>query len=1018
MRLPKLAIENHQFTLIMMALLGLFGLTSFLNMPRSEDPQFTLPITGVVVVYPGADPTDLEKLVADPIEEAINEIEDIKKFDTTIEDGLVVMQVEFYVDTDPDEKEDEVNDKINSIRGTLPDGIVLIDVLQFSPSNVNIMQVALQSETASYRDLDKQAETLKKKLERIAGIKKVETWAFPESEVRISIDMEKMAAMNIPLQQVAGAIQSENANIPGGNIDIGGKKFNLETSGNYETIDDIGRTIVRATPGSIVYLRDIADISFETADETHYGRLNGKRAIFVTAIQKASTNIFTVMEGVNEQITQFENTLPETIALKINFNQSISVDNRLGGFFTNLMQGIILVGIVMILALGLRASAIVMLAIPLSILIAIGFVDLNGYGIQQMTIVGLVIALGLLVDNATVVTENVSRFMQMGHKNGEAAVLGTGQIGWPIVSSTITTVLAFVPMVALQSTTGSFIRSMPVTVIYTLLASLIVSLTLTPFLSSRWLKPAKSKKLFLQRFLNMVVEKYYRPSLKWGLQHPSRVLLITFAIFFGSLLLFPLVGVSLFPKADKAQFIVDIDMPEGTSLDKTNSVARFVESELAKIDEVEQYTANIGRSNPRVYYNMRIQNEKSTHAQILVGLAAEHERDRARIVDTLRARIAGFPGARIQVKEFEQGPPILAPVEIKVIGEELKMLGTMAEKVAEVIESSDGTLDVYNPLQTSKTNLHLDINREKASMLGVRLVEIDRTIRAAVAGLPVSTFKDKEGEEYNIVLRLPVVNKTTIDDLQQVYVSSVSGAQIPLKQLSTIEFKSSPPLINHFNLERMVSITSNVQRGYSTELVTADVVEKLDTIEWPDGFRYSIGGEVATRQDAFGGMIAAILVAMVGIMGVLVLQFRSYVQPIIVFSAIPVALTGSIFALFLTGYSFSFTAFVGLTSLVGIVVNNSIILVDYTNQLRDEGKELLSAITLAGETRLTPIVLTTATTVGGLLPLTLAGGTLWAPMGWTIIGGLLVSTFLTLLVVPVLYKLLAREVVQVKAEPV
>ncbi len=224
MKLPKLAIENHQFTLIMMALLGLFGLSSFLSMPRSEDPQFTLPITGVVVVYPGADPTDLEKLVADPIEEAINEIEDIKKFDTTIEDGLGVMQVEFYVDVDPDEKEDEVNDKLNGIRGDLPEGIALIDVLQFSPSNVNILQVALQSETAGYRDLDKQAEVLKKKLERIPGIKKVETWAFPETEVRISVDMEKMAALNIPLQQVAGAIQSENANIPGGNIDIGGKK--------------------------------------------------------------------------------------------------------------------------------------------------------------------------------------------------------------------------------------------------------------------------------------------------------------------------------------------------------------------------------------------------------------------------------------------------------------------------------------------------------------------------------------------------------------------------------------------------------------------------------------------------------------------------------------------------------------------------------------------------------------------------------------------------------------------------
>jgi multidrug efflux pump subunit AcrB len=290
-------------------------------------------------------------------------------------------------------------------------------------------------------------------------------------------------------------------------------------------------------------------------------------------------------------------------------------------------------------------------------------------------------------------------------------------------------------------------------------------------------------------------------------------------------------------------------------------------------------------------------------------------------------------------------------------------------------------------------------------MLGVPLVEIDRTIRASVAGLAVSKFRDEKGKEFNIVVQLPVFDKTKLEDLNQVYVASVTGAQIPLMQLAALEFKASPLVINHYNMERSVTITADVERGYSVESVTGQITDKLDNLTWSRGYRYDIGGEQESREESFGGMSQAVLVALIGIFGVLVLQFRSYRQPLIVFSAIPLAMIGSILALLITNNTFSFTAFIGLTSLVGIVINNSIILVDYTNQLRNEGKDIISALMEAGQTRFTPIVLTTATTVGGLLPLTLGGGTLWAPMGWTIIGGLIVSTLLTLILVPVLYKI-------------
>ena len=325
-----------------------------------------------------------------------------------------------------------------------------------------------------------------------------------------------------------------------------------------------------------------------------------------------------------------------------------------------------------------------------------------------------------------------------------------------------------------------------------------------------------------------------------------------------------------------------------------------------------------------------------------------------------------------------------------------------------MISSTSGTINIDNPLSTSKTDLQVYINRAKAGMMGVPLVDIDRTVRTCIAGMTISQYRDEEGEDYNIVVRLPIDKKSSISNFDRIYVTSIMGAQIPLKQLASIEFKSSPMQISHHNLERNVTITADVVRNYSVDKVTKKIISKLEKYNWPKGYRYHIGGELETRGESFGGIQKAIIIALIGIFGVLVLQFRSFSQPLIVFSAIPFAIIGSILALLITGYSFSFTAFIGLTSLVGIVVNNSIILVDYTNQLRQEGKDLISALKEAGETRFRPIILTTGTTIGGLLPLTLQGGTLWAPMGWTIIGGLLASTFLTLIIVPVLYKIYSK----------
>ena len=1009
MNLPKFAIENHQFSTIIVSVLVLLGIVSFITMPRSEDPQISPAGTTVFVVYPGANPADVEKLVVKPIEEVLNELEDIKEIQSYARNGFGRVDIEFLTGSDGDEKYSDVIQKVNSIRDQLPEEIFNINLMRWSITDVKILQLALLSENSSYRDLEKEAEVLQDQLKKVVGVKRVELFGFPEQEVRITLDFERMSQLNISLSHVIGSLQLNNLNIPGGNIDIGGKDFSVNTSGNYATLDEISNTIINLGSEKPLYLKDFADVRYSYEDPNYIARFNKERAVFVTVSQKGGTNIFTITDQLKDNIDEFITLLPSSIKLETVFDQSISVANRLEGFFFNLLQGLILVGIIVIMAVGFRASLIVMTVIPISILIGIGLLDLSNYGLEQMSIAGLVIALGLLVDNAIVVTENISRYMNQGLSKMDAAIKGTSQIALAVTSSTITTVLAFVPMMLMADVTGDFIRSMPITVSFTLIASLWISLTITPYLSKSFFNDASLKhKSRLRIYLDKLIQSKYRKRLNYALENPKTIIISAIIIFILSLGLFPLVGISFFPKAEKAQFIIDINLPEGSSIDKTDEAARYVESVLSEKKEVVKFAANIGHGNPRIYYNVLSKRNASNHSQFLVELKEFEFINFNKVLEELRSEFDNYPGAQIDVKDFTQGPPVEAPIAIKVLGDNIEKLKELSILVENDFENVEGTLNVNNPLGTTKTDLHVKINRAKAAMFGVQIADIDRAVRTLIAGLNVSKYRDIEGKEYSIILRGEILNQNKINIFDNLYLTSALGAQIPLKQLATIEFKSSPLEISHYDLSRTVTITSDVKTGFSVNEVTNRIIEKLDNYNWPKGYSYYVGGELESQQESFGGLAKALIIAIVGIFGVLVLQFKSYIQPLIVFSAIPLAIIGSIIALLVTGYSFSFTAFVGLTSLVGIVVNNSIILVDYSNQLRNEGYALIEAIKEAAEVRFIPIILTTATTIGGLLPLTLAGGTMWAPMGWAIIGGLIASTLLTLIVVPVLYKVYSR----------
>lgn len=1009
MNIPALAIKNYQVTIILFVLFLGIGLNAFLTMPQLEDPVLDLPNVVIVAIYPGASPEDMESQVVDIIEESVNEVDDIQELQTYIRDGVSLTEVEFIFGTSSEDKLEEVQRKVNAIKDELPDNLYDLDVFNVTTSTVAIFQLALVSEQAGYDEMKREAEALKKEMEDVNGVRKVEILAAPEQEVRIALDPVKMTQMNVSLDDLERAIQSSNANIPGGAIKVSQKLFNIKTSGSYDDLEQIRNTVVGSYEGRLIYLKNIASVFFDYEDERWLARFNQEKSIFVTVQQKEGFNIFDVANPIKRMVDAHE--LPSNMRVEYVFDQSAGVEERVSGFLNNLLQGILLVGVIILLMLGIRSASLVILAIPFSILVGLWVVDAGGYALQQISIAGLVVALGLLVDNSIAITENIERFLGLGKSPKEAAIAGTQQLVAPIFAATLTTVLAFIPILVMPERTGAFIRALPVTVIATLIASFIIAVTLTPLLASRVLKAGTQRKQpWSFRQVERFVQGPYRRSLDWAFRHKWLMIVLSIGSLVGALALFPLVGISFFPKAEKPQFRVEVSLPNGSNLDATDEAIQYVEGVLEKTPEVKYYAANIGHGNPRIYYNVISANYNNAFGEVFVVLKEYDVNQFYELLDRLRREFDTYPNAQISVKEFVQGPPSEAPVAIKIFGNDLDKLQQYAGQIQRIVEANPGAINVQNALNTNSTDLHFRINRDKAMLLGVPIFQIDKTIRSYVNGTIVGKYRDSEGEDYNIVLRYTGGENFNINDFDHISVQSLTGRFVPLLQLASLEFEEAPSRITHLDTDRTATVLADLENGYTLDQVIGTLRTELDAMPWETGYSYTFKGDLENRNESFGGMGVASLTAILLILGVLIVQFRSFTQPLIIFSALPLAIIGSVLALLITGISFSFTAFVGLTSLIGIAINNSIVLVDFANKLREEeGRSIQEAAREAGEVRFIPIVMTTLTTILGLLPLTLTGGSLWAPMGWTIIGGLLTSTTFVLLLVPILYQLFTRD---------
>ena len=1012
MSLTRIAVKHWQLTLVIFMLAVLLGIQSFLAIPRSVDPEVSFPLTFTTAVLPGADAAEVEETVAKPIEDVLQGLDHVKKVESTSSDGVAVVVVEFLHGTDVQVALDRTIREVTAIRGQLPSGLARLDFRFPRPTDAAVIQLALVSEDASWRRMEKYANDLRDTLNVTDGVRSTTINGLSRPEVQIILDQGRLAEAQLSATAVAAAIQAGGIELPAGAVDSGGRRLNVDAGGAYRTLEDVGSVLIRAGNGRLLRVRDIATVKWGEPEQLTITRYNSKRAVFVSVKQKDGVSAPVLRDALIARVNGFRPALPPDIKLETGFDQTVDIDRRLGELARDFAIALALV-LITLLPLGFRASIVVMISIPLSLALGVFMLYRFGFSLNQLSIAGFVISLGLLVDDSIVVTENIERHLRDGDDPEPAAIGGTREITAAVLGSTGVLLFAFLPLTFLPEGAGDFIRGLPVAVLVTVASSLVVSLTIIPFIARRILKRGDNP--HGNRVLQLItrgIERLYQPLLHRALEHPGKTLLGTAvgcALIFATV---PFIGFSFFPQTDSPYFMVRVQAPLGSGIAVTDKAVRDVSAILAEVPEISARMENVGRGNPQIYYNNIPREDDPSFGEIFVTLDKWSPRESPAMVERLREKLSRYPDAVVKVVRFENGPAVDAPVAIRLQGPDLKVLKDLSRQISDIMNATPGLRDVSDGLAIDSVDLDLGIDQTKASLLNISADAIRRSVRIALIGERASSLRDDEGDSYPVVVRYPFDTRPQISALSSIYVPTQSGGIVPLTQVATPELKSVPSQILRFKLERMNTVTADVETGFLASNLNQQVVEKLAELRFPPSYYWTVGGTAQASSEATSGLGGVILLAIFGIFGVLVAEFGRFREVIVVAGVIPLGLVGGLLALLATGYSMSFLAGIGFVALIGIEIKNSILLVDFTTQLRERGLALREAIEKAGEIRFLPVLLTSVTAIGGLLPLALSAAPLYAPLAWVIIGGLISSTLLSRLVTPVMYLLIVRGTVR------
>jgi len=1008
MHIAEIAIRRWQLTLVLFVLLCALGFSAFQQVPRAVDPHFSMPVVSIVAAQPGADAAEIEQTITKPIEELVQGLEDVQSVNSTSSDGNAVIRAEFDWSGDPDQYFNDTVREVTAIRSQLPADLQKLQFEKIRTTNSSILQIALLSETASWYRMEKYARDISEALGRYQEVRQADIYGLPQPEISVAINSGRLAELRIPASAVVDAIRLAGADVPAGAVTSGARRFNIEAGGAFRDLDRIRNLPIRTNDGTLLRVGDIADIKMGSAEQRVKVSHNGQRGVFITANQKQGTDATKLRNRLIQELEIQKKLLPPDIKAVVEFDQSRDIRKRLQELARDFTLALFLV-LITLLPLGWRASVIVMISIPLSVASGLLAISAYGFNLSQLVVAGFILTLGLLVDDSIVVVENIARHLRMGKGRNEAAIDGTKEITMAVLGSTGVLVFAFLPLFFLPEGAGKFTQSFIATIVSTITASMIVSLTIVPFLASRILKREEHEGGNpLLQWLMLKIDRFYHPLLHWALDRPRGSVWGALAVTCAAFSIIPLLGFSLFPNADTSYFRVTVESEQGASIAETGRIVRQVSEILKTEPAIKVRAENVGAYNPPVFYNVFQRGENPTHGEVLAIMENwEGSKSRA-MVDRLRKKFDEISGARIKLVLFQNGAPINAPVEFRVYGPDQDELKRIAAKMEKVLRETPGARDINNPVAFDRIDLDIRVDDAKAAMLEVPAGAARRAIRLAISGERAGTFRDEEGDSYPIIVRHPLADTQPISALESIYVSNRSGQAVSLAEISNPTLESTPAAIYRYNLQRNVSVTAQVSDGAVISKVNLDAQKRMDTIPLKPGYSIGVGGEAEKINETFSGFGPVVIVALFSIFAILVAEFGRFKEALVVAGVIPLGTFGGLIALFVTGNNLSFLAVIGFIALIGIEIKNSILLVDFTSQLRASGYALREAIEKAGEVRFLPVLLTSVTAIAGLMPLALFGGSLYGPLAIVLIGGLISSTVLSRIVTPAMYLLVVR----------
>lgn len=1016
MILSDLSVKQPVFATMMMVALVVLGIFSYKELSIDLYPEVDLPVVTIQTVYPGVAPETVETEVTKRIEEAINPIEGIKHIESTTTEGVSMVVAEFELGVNIHTAAQDVRSKVSALRRDFPTGVEEPIIDRIDPADMPIVSLSVSSPELSPKELTSLTEkVIKKRLENIEGVGSLKIVGGQRREIQIFLNPERMKSYGLTVPDVVLALRRENLEVPAGKVTSGVVEELVRVEGKIEDPKLFQNLIVKTVKGVPIYLGEIARIADGYEEQRTLALINGKRALALELRKQSGSNTVDVADAVAAALPKLNGELPGRTRLGIVRDSSTFIRESVEDVQNTMVLGILFTVFIVFLFLNSwRSTVITGLTLPVSIISAFIIMKVLGFSLNMLTLMGLSLSVGLLIDDAIVVRENIVRHMQFGRDHFEAARRGTSEIGLAVMATTFSIIAVFVPIAFMKGIVGRFFYEFGITVAFAVLVSLFVSFTLDPMLSSRWYDPAvetNRKRRGLARWLEAFDEWFmglrttYEKSIRFALRHRGLILGFSAIMFIVGLALFGTLGQDFMPSYDRGEFQVSFKTNPGSAIEQTEAISNDLVSRIARKPGVDYTFTTIGAGSSSAL----------NEGVIYVKLKEKEHRPLSDIEmrDHLRRELASYSRAIVSLEEVaDMGES--RPLQLSVKGAELSRIDALSAQVADIVRGVPGAVDVDRSLDRDKPEIKVHIDRKLASDLGVNLESLAVTMRTLLNGEVATQFEDEDGDAYDVRVRLSDQERRSIDGLNDVDIlSSKKNAEggdllIPMGQVARFERGSSSAQIRHLDLVREVRIFANTS-GRAMGDVEKDIKARLENVALPAGYSVTFSGDAEEMGETFNYIYDALILAVVFIYLILASQFGSFTHPLAIMLSLPLSLIGVALILIITGDTLSIMSMIGLILLMGLVTKNAILLIDYTKRLRLEGKDVIAALTEAGSTRFRPIVMTTMAMIFGMLPLAFeigAGSEMRAPMARAVIGGLVTSTLLTLIAVPVVYSLI------------